>query len=298
MRNGTDQSVLSELIANTGFLPVSVDPLKRTIAWLDFGRYHFYEGFFHKSAKVFEALKKGEIKTFLTGIDVLDEGALVADSIYPTGFIFHAGRSGSTMLSKVLARSRENHVISEAGPMNSIWSFFTDNGQLPIQATDSNKKIYRNLLLTMSRHRCKTHKRYFIKFTSLNILFFDFIHTVFPDVPAIFLNRNSEDILRSFEKNPPGWLAPGNTGFLNITAGSAYTDTKTIVESFLAAAKKYPDEVLKCIDYKDLNPELLPSVLYHFKADINANELSLMQTQFSFDAKVEFNRKRFNGNDT
>ncbi|MFB9840822.1 sulfotransferase family protein [Mucilaginibacter ginsenosidivorans] len=298
MRNGTDQAVLSELIANTGFLPVSVDPVKRTIAWLDFGRYHFYEGFFHRSADVFSALKKGDIKTLLTGIDTLEEDALVAESIYPTGFIFHAGRSGSTMLSKVLARSRENHVISEAGPTNSIWPLFAENGHLPIQETENNKKMYRNLLLVMSRQRSKTHKHYFIKFTSFNILFFDFIHAVFPDVPAIFLNRDSEDILKSFGKKLPGWLATGDTGFLNITAQSAHTDKKEIVESFLTTAKKYPVDVLKSIDYKDLNPDLLPSILHYFKADASAKQLLLMQTQFLFDSKVEFNRKSFDENDT
>lgn len=298
MKKVTDPAVLSELIANTGFLPVSVDPVKRTMSWVDFGPYHFYEGFFHRSADVFSALKKDDIKTLLTGIDTLEEDALVADSIYPTGFIFHAGRSGSTLLSKVLARSRENHVISEAEPTNGIWPIFAENGHLPIQATENNKKMYRNLLLVMSRQRSKTHKHYFIKFTSFNILFFDFIHAVFPDVPAIFLNRDNDDILRSFDKKMPGWLTPGNTGFLNITEGSAHIDKKAIVESFRMAAKKYPVDVLKIIDYKDLNPDLLPSILHYFKADTSAKELSLMQTQFSFDSKVEFNRKSFNENDT
>ncbi|MDO3642253.1 hypothetical protein [Mucilaginibacter sp. L3T2-6] len=296
MKKNTGKLILKELINNKGFLPVSIDWVNNKITWIDFGQYHFYEGFFHKSASIFSNLKKGNVDTLVTDINILTEEALVADSLYPTGFIFHAGRCGSTILSKALARSRENHVISEAGPMNTMWRLFVQKDDQPINVSEFNKKIYKHLLLAMGRQRSILHKHFFIKFTSFNILFFDFIHAVFPGVPAIFMTRNTEDILRSFDKRRPGWLLPEAARVLNMIKEGEEPDEKKIIDSFFDAAGKYPDDILRPIAYGDLKPEILPAVLKYFRVDTSCEQLALMQSQFLFDSKVEFNRKKFGSN--
>ena len=46
---------------------------------------------------------------------------------------------------------------------------------------------YKNLVLMMGRKREPDQRAYFIKFTTYNVLFIEFIKKVFPDVPCIFL---------------------------------------------------------------------------------------------------------------
>ena len=291
METLANEVFLQQIKAGKRFIPVALDLPRNQIKWLDFEQYHFYEGFFHKSHHVFSALKANKADYVITNFDILLEDAIAEGCLYPSGLIFHASRSGSTLLAKVLARSSKNHVISEAGALNSIWNYFAQLEKKHALADSEKKKIFKNLVMVMGRPGTKTEQHYFVKFTSFNILFFEFIHAVFPDVPAIFMRRDVDDILKSFGKKLPGWLDPDNRGLLNTTAS---TDARVILESFFAEARKFPPERLLPIDYKTLSTDLLPLILKHFNIDVEDDGLSLMQKQFAFDSKIEFNRKKFN----
>jgi len=287
----TSEVFLQQIKAGKRFIPIALDVADAKIKWLDFEQYHFYEGFFHKSHRVFSILKRNKLDYMITSLDILLEDFISEGCLYPSGFIFHASRSGSTLLSKVLAKSAENHVISEGEALNSIWRYFEERKKTAALSDDDKKKIYKNLVMAMGRPGLKAHKRYFVKFTSFNILFFEFIHAVFPDVPAIFMSRDTNDILKSFSKRQPGWLQPDNLVLLNTAANA---NAQMIVESFFATARKYQPKTLLPVDYKNLTPELLPVILKHFNAETDSKQLSLMQKQFAFDSKVEFNQKKFN----
>jgi len=284
-----NEMFLRELKSGKRYIPVSITLQENKIKWLDFEQYHFYEGFFHKSINLFSALKKGQVDYAATDLDILLDDRVVEGCLYPRGFIFHAGRSGSTLLTKVLSRATENHVVSETEPLNSIWPSFAES----TLADNEKRKIFTNLLLALGRP-AEIHKNYFIKFTSFNILFFEFINTVFSDVPAIFMNRDIDDILKSFDKKLPGWLKPENGVLLKTIAGIDIDNPRAIVQCFLDEANKFPPEVLMPVEYKTLKAEMLPGILDHFNLKVNKNQLSLMQSQFLFDSKVEFNQKKFN----
>jgi hypothetical protein len=49
----------------------------------------------------------------------------------------------------------------------------------------------------MGRQRTSEQKAYFVKFTSYNVLFIDFIKAAFPDVPCLFLYREPGEVLVS-----------------------------------------------------------------------------------------------------
>jgi hypothetical protein len=275
-------------------IPLSIDTANAEIKWLDFEQYHFYEGFFHKSHQVFAALKRGELSYVTTNLDILLEDAVADGCLYPSGFIFHASRSGSTLLSKVLARSTKNHVISEAEPLNAIWNYFAQREKISGFTDEQKKKFYRNLVMAFGRPNGRHHQHYFVKFTSFNILFFEFIHAVFPSVPVIFIGRDVDNIIKSFDKRPPGWLQSKEVASIIPGADTTNLDPRAIIESFLTEARKYSPEVLLPVNYKELTPELLPAILKHFNANADAEQLRLMQKQFAFDSKVEFNQKKFN----
>ncbi|MFM7022564.1 MAG: hypothetical protein ACKOXB_06260 [Flavobacteriales bacterium] len=273
---------LEEVRKRKGLIPASIDIAAQSITWRDFGKYHFYEGFFSQSLRYFEALSKGDIFSCTTHLDVLEDDYLLDDTIHPSGFIFHSGRCGSTLMSKVLATSKKNVVISESEPHNDILHLLA-NSEGKIDCTEKNKKIYRNLVLAMGRKRSENYQHHFIKFTSYNILFFDFIHAALPDVPAIFISRDTEEIMQSFHKNPPGWLNTENEFLQRITNS---TDARKIIEKFISSATLYDNELLHKVDYKMLRAEHLPQLLQYLKYSPDAGEIETMKKQFLFDSKT------------
>ncbi|MGZ3872329.1 MAG: hypothetical protein ACXVJD_05405 [Mucilaginibacter sp.] len=269
-------SLLNELQQRKGLIPVGIDTEKQQLTWTDLGLYHCYEGFFRKSIQVYSSLKT-DITSFTTQLDILEDDRIAGDYIYPTGFIFHAGHCGSTALAKSLARSRENLVLSEPAPLSQILTVFDADGG---QAASKNKHIYRNLVLAMCRRRVPTHRHAFIKFTSHNIHYFELIHSAFPDVPAIFLSRDAPGIVASFRRQPPGWLRDG-------------MDLEEKIKEFLAKANSISSRALKHIDHAAVTAENLSMILNYFKVNPHETALDLMKSQFTYDAKVEFNRKKF-----
>ena len=272
--------LINELKTRSGLMPIGMDDEKGMLTWMDMGKYHFYEGFFHKSLDMYNALNNKAVNLFTTSLDILDDDSIVTNFVYPSGFIFHAGRCGSTLISKSLARSREHLVISEASVLNHILDPVNQNTG---SFSETDKHRYRNLVLAMCRRRLPAYKHSFIKFTSNNIHFFEFIHSVFPDVPAIFLTRNVSEIVSSFRRARPKWL--------KADAGTTYFDD--IVRGFIQHALTISPDALKHIDYRMLTAENLPIILAYFGVNVDEVQLKLMQSQFAYDSKVELNRKLF-----
>ena len=156
---------------------------------------------------------------FTSDMDVLDSADLVKNCLPPSGFIFHASRCGSTLLSKALASSRAHCVLSEPTPSNLIWTVLTNGLHKPVSWNANSHRVYKHLTLAQGRRRLAGYNRYFIKFTSYNVLFFRYIHSVFPDVPAIFLYRSPAAILASYLASLPDWWRAPETRALPRVAG-------------------------------------------------------------------------------
>lgn len=294
------ENLFGELNFRPGLIPIAIDAENRRLNWMDVEKYHFYEGFFSKSLRMFSALKKGDLFEFTTDLAVLEDNRILTDYVYPGGFIFHAGRSGSTLLAKILARSRRNLVISEAAPHNQIWQFLSGNGKnIPAQS-ERNKRIYKNLLLAMARKRVAAHEKHFIKFTSFNIRFFDFIKSVFPDVPSVFLYREPKKILASLNKKLAAWSDLKNQESVKFLLGispekAATTFTAQAIESFFTGALRHGSGELKYLNFDKLNRENLPVVLEFFRVEAAEAETALMNSEFNFYSKSDFNKKKFSG---
>lgn len=293
----TKKELLNELKTRSGLIPIEINVNYQKLVWMDLETYHCYEGFFHKSLDTFaslKALQNKETITFTSDLNVLTDENILTDNIYPTGFIFHAGRCGSTLLTKALAHSRENMVLSEAAPHNQIHTF-TGNDK-----AGENKTLYKNLILAMARKRVATHNTHFIKFTSFNILFFDFIKSVFPDVPTVFLYREPMRILSSFNKNAPAWLSMNNEITEWLSGNSVISATRMnpselaakCLSDFFSAALRAGDS-LKLLNYKQLIGENLPQILKAFNTEVTNQQLKQMQSRFKYNSKTENRMEEF-----
>ncbi len=256
---------------------MKLDAVRRRALWLDLNGYHCYEGSFRRSLKAYAAIRAGlrppsEPWQCESTLDFLSSGNLTAGCLHPTGFIFHAGRCGSTLLAKVLARSQEHMVFGEGGPHNQIW---------PVIAAECHSAplYFRNLLLHTARRRLPSYRAHIVKFTSFNVLKFDFIRAVFPGVPALFLFRQPAEILASYRRTTTGWMGK-DTG-----VGAIWHSAEAAVTDFFQTALR-SRENLACLDYADLTPENLPAILGFFHLDPSPIDLALMRGEFAWDAKA------------
>ena len=303
----TIDQLLFELDRRSGLIPSAFDIGGRKLVWIDLETYHPYEGFLHRAIDRFAALKQSRrsptsIVEFVTDSAVLRDRRILADSIYPTGFIFHAGRCGSTLLTRILARDRRHLVIGEAAAHNQVWLELTNSGEVALTATEENKQVYKHLLLAMGRKRLPGYEAHFIKFTSFNILFFNFISSVFPDVPAIFLYRKPLDILASYAKAPPGWFASNQetlrlllakTTLDGREAGDPFGSPANAVTAFFTAGLRAGESGARYLNYPELKPANLPAILRALNVSITMNQLTTMQSQFRFDSKVDHRATAF-----
>lgn len=200
----TETQMAAEIAARPGLIPVALEGDSSLVRWIDLKKYHCYEGFFSDSLAVYRGLPGKQPREYTCALKTLASLRVPEDSIYPTGFIFHTARCGSTLLTRVLARSRAHLVFGEAAPHNQIWRALAG-------FNNRESEIYRKLLLLMGRRRLPSYCAHIVKFTSFNLLRFNFIRAVFPDVPVLVLFgiRNTSFILWSARLQAGSVKIPG-----------------------------------------------------------------------------------------
>ena len=266
----------AEHTARPGLIPVELDAVQHTASWLDLQNYHCIEGSFRQSLAIYTAILAGapqpsEPWRCVTSLDFLQSAPHPAECLIPSGFILHAGRCGSTLLAKVLARSPEHLVFGEGGPHNHIWPVIKTS---PDRAPD----LFRNLILHTGRPRLRSYRAHLVKFTSFNITRLETIQAAFPDVPVLFLFRHPAEMLASWRRGNPGWMGV-DTGI-----GTVWRTPERAISDFFQHALRAGDR-LRLLDYADLSPRMLPAVLDAFHLDPPAADRDLMQAEFAWDAK-------------
>jgi hypothetical protein len=159
-------------------------------------------------------------------------------------------------------------VFGEGGPHNQIW-------HVPSPEAPS---LFRNLLLHTARRRLPNYIAHIVKFTSFNILHWAGIKTAFPGIPTLFLFRHPAWILASYRRATPGWMGT------DIGGGTRLESAEQAVREYFRAAIGAENE-LACLDYADLTPERLGSLLRFFNLEPSPADVALMKAEFHWDAK-------------
>jgi hypothetical protein len=261
-----------EIERRPGLIPVALDPAHGEALWADLGEYHCYEGFFDQSLRFSAAIRGSALETFTSSLNSLLSPKLPDNCISPTGFIFHAGRCGSTLLTKTLARSRQNLIFSEAPPHNQVW-------KISSRGCNPDMDLYRHLAVSMGRKRLESYRSHIIKFTSFNIVQYAFVRAAFPGVPALFLFREPGALLNSYYRGAPRWLGK------DLGMGMGWSSAEAAVESFFRGALSIHDPGFRCLDYACLSPQSLPAILRYLNVETTDDEFRLMATEFAWDSK-------------
>lgn len=297
----TTERALREIHDRPGLIPVDIDINAKRLVWMDIGDTRLVESYFFRSTQKFME-QMAEPFRFSTNLDVLDNDGLMTEGCYPTGFIYHMGRSGSTLLSKALSRVPANLVISEAPPHFFIWPLLQGSWQTTIPTNDRNIRRFRNLTLAMGRTRRDEYSAHYVKFTTYNILFIDFIRSAFPDVPALFLYRHPGEVMVAMVRESPGWSHLKNSDFGAAVSGCTINEVQNLsmpafyakcLARFMSAPLQASTEGLSLANYRLLRRDALAQFLVALHYQAESKDLLLMQEQFDYYSKDDAGQQRF-----
>ena len=252
------------------------------VDWCYAGETRFTQPFFRDSVQQILRSPFSLLFRRQTSIEVLRDRVSIDEGLYPTGFIFHMSRCGSTLVSQMLAALPSNIVISEASPIDSVLRHGGD-------AT-----LFRSLIDVFGRKRNEGERHFFIKFDSWNTLDLERIDTAFPDVPWIFLYREPIEVIASQMQKRGSQMIPGSVE--RIVPGISLHDAVTmaaeeycarVLASFCETALRHSDNVnALLVNYNELPEAALTHVLEHFGVSFNEGELERMRLAAQFNAKT------------
>ncbi|MDE2845893.1 MAG: hypothetical protein OXO51_04220 [Gemmatimonadota bacterium] len=290
LKNKSTEEVKAFLNGHRGLLPLELHCDAHEVTWFDFGDMHLRETFLEISAE--ERLsQQADALTVVTDLDVLETPDLYADTLAPSGFIFHVGRCGSTLLAKVLSSLNRHIVIKEAEPVQQLLGV-----EFEEVFKNTRPAYFRSLLNIYGHRRLPVQERFFVKFSSNHVKRLDMVRRLYPGVPWLFLYRNPYEIIPTFLEGPAWFIRNKNSAegafeaALPIEAVERMSDLAFSVQCELStlriAAENACDHCL-FVDYTQLKPENLRRILRFFGINVTGDEYDGMVEQFGFYSKSD-----------
>ncbi|WP_199228728.1 aspartyl/asparaginyl beta-hydroxylase [Azospirillum sp. TSH100] len=121
----------------------------------------------------------------------------------PAALILHAGRCGSTLVSRGLSLLSRCHVLSEPQALNMVLSV---DGRWPFLPPPDRHRALRQVVAALARAKRPDQDRFILKLSSWNALHLPLLEAAFPAVPKLFIYRQPEEILVSLQDGPAGWM--------------------------------------------------------------------------------------------
>ena len=115
-------------------------------------------------------------------------------------------RSGSTLVSRLLAALPTNIVISEARPLDSVLRAHHYDATV---SEDQRIAWLRWMVSALAQQRVGDEKYFFIKFDAWHTLELPLIRRAFPDVPWVFVYRDPVEVLVSQLDHRGAHMVPG-----------------------------------------------------------------------------------------
>lgn len=194
----------------SGWLPIriwqQVDEWR--VDWCWFGERRLTQPFFRDA--VDDALRLPFNQAFRreTALSVLSEWRLPA--VAPTGFIYHASRCGSTLISQMLAQLDDHIVVSEPPPLDTLL-----RADLPPAERGT---ALRGLLAAYGQFRVTGERALVVKLDAWSIEQLPLLRDFFPDTPWLFVYRDPLEIAVSHMRRAGMHMVPGMLGHCAVNA--------------------------------------------------------------------------------
>jgi hypothetical protein len=255
---------------------------KPMVEWLDMAGVVCSEPFFLATVDRVKKTSRMDQET-TTDFDALIQLEKISDSLYPSGFIFHTSRSGSTLVSNACRALNDSLVISEAPIVPKIVGrLFTDT------ENDSTKELLyrvflRGAISALGQRRLGTERHFFLKFTSTCFLQFNSFRKIWPRVPSLFLYRDPVEVMVSNLRTIPSWLRFESDPIVSaliigvhpseLSAMSREEYCARALGRYYDAACATADDNTFFLDYEELTPQALLRIIRFFGVEPSPSEI-------------------------
>lgn len=261
-----------------------------TVEWRDLRGFRFVDPFFETT--VDRALWEPYRLLFAahTPIDVLGDVAGAEFGVPPTGFIFHASRCGSTLVSNMLGGLDATIVASEPPVLDGVLRADLMGG-----FGDETRRRWLCWAMTcLGQRRGGDERRLFVKFDAWSTRDVALVRSVYPAVPCVFVYRNPVEIIAAQigmrgVHMVPGMLPAELFGLDQATVAELDHEDycARVVASILDAAGRHADLDGGCrlVNYRDLPDVVIDDLLGHFGVRPSADEAVRLRAIGRVDAK-------------
>ena len=251
------------------------------VDWCHMGKTRLTHPFFEDSVNAQFRRPFSLLFRRVTPIDRLDT---LTSGVYPSGFIFHMSRCGSTLVTQMLSRLPKNVVLSEAPPIDSV---------LRVSASEAERTRWlRSLLNTYGRKRSGEEEHLFVKFDSWSTSELGLLTRAFPDVPWIFLYRDPVEVIVSHMRQPGVQMVPGLINGMNAGneedsgAVSSEEYCARVLATVCSSALDLTDSARGLfVNYSEL-PDAFSTIVGHFGVGFSPTEMEEMHAAVEFNAKT------------
>jgi hypothetical protein len=248
--------------------------------WVWFGQQRLAEPFYAESLA---RASSGARQRVSTPLAALADQSRQPGGLEPSGLIFHMSRCGSTLVSRMLAASEANIVVSEAPPIDGVLRSGLPEADRIV--------LLRAMARALGQVRNPGESRLFIKLDSWHARALPLFRAAFPSTPWAFVYREPAAVMVSHVRRvgmqlvsqlvPPAFYGLDAGGQ---TWGAGYS--AQVLGAICEAAAQSCDDGGLLVNYDELPQALWTRVLPHFGWTPSAEQRAAMAKVAGFDAKA------------
>lgn len=244
--------------------PVAFDAEARQVELLDTRGASFDAPFFDDTIREIRARSPGRLNFDLDRAQVISAGDCRGRC--PSGFIFHVGRCGSTLLANMLACSPAHRIVKEPAVVNTM---LAERLREPTDASPAElDALIASVIRLLASAAAGAFGHGVVKFAAWNVQLAETLLELFPATNAVFVYRSPMETVASMLHQRPGWFdrlarsAEAQAIFLPTTrreAGDVASSPVALLacawSSAVEAALALPRERAQLLSYEELTAE-------------------------------------------
>lgn len=175
------------------------------VDWSHFGEVTLDVPFFEEALRRSRRRWLNRLMRHRTRLATLAERAHMPLAV-PDGLIFHASRSGSTLVTRMLGAIAGTVALSEPPPIDDVVQLpHTDPGI----RFDEHVASLRAMVAALGRSAAGGQRRYFVKLDSWHVRALPLFRAAFPSTPWVFVYRDPVEVLVSHMRSRGLQTVPG-----------------------------------------------------------------------------------------
>lgn len=218
-------------------------------------------------------------------VDKLELPKLV-DPLQINGFIFHTSHCGSTLLSRMLSALPGVRVVSETEAINSLLLSY-----LYYEIDRSEVLTQLKCLIELYRQKMGDKKNLIFKTTSWNVFLIDLFQELYPEVPWMYIDRETEACVDSSLKDGGGFvqwrqLSDGIPIKYFLQNWESFSTQRAYVAAMIDEQRQVAQKAKRgnflFLEYPDFLEQYSSQILPHFglKCSGEAVQASIEQTKY------------------